>query len=406
MAKDHCPIVPVYMFHSITDRSSKTPYGRLSTPIETFEGMLLYLLRHKFNTITLDTLYRYLSTGEPRPPKSIVITFDDGYLDNWVNAFPILKKYGMKATIFVVPEFVDPVVDIRPTLLDVWQRKVHVAELSGVGFLSWNEMREMEHSGLIDIQSHSLSHTNHFQGDEIIDFHRPGGRYPWLAWNRRPDHKHLWAHENQEEFVEFGVPIYTHGRALAAPQYFPDASLAEILAEYVKEHGGRNFFSHHQWRELLFRVVRDYLQRNSLNARYESQTEYEARVERELLLSKEMIERALDKTVHFLCWPGGAFNQTTLRVAEKVGYLATTKGTSKNRWGADPGRIDRIGGRVGLTRNHPLVDRYVSPWVFAAQVEAYRGNRMYSSMLRWSLRTVRACRRVLRHRQDSNQIGG
>ena len=403
MNKDRRPIVPVYMFHSIADNPQKLPYGSLSTPVNTFMKIISYLHKHQFNTITLDNLYNYLSTGEQLPPKPIVLTFDDGYLDNWVNAFPILKHHGMKATMFVVPEFVDPGINIRPTLLDLWQKNAHVNDLSYAGFLSWNEMKEMQRSGLIDIQSHSLSHTYCFQRAEIIDFHYPGDRYSWLAWNKYPEHKYRWAYQNQDEFVEFGAPIYAYGRALAGPQYFPDESLTQTLQEYVKTHGGRHFFNNSDWRKQLFSVASDYTQFHTLNARHESQSEYEERVHKELLVSKELIEKNLKKEVNFLCWPGGAFNQTTQRKAQAVGYLATTKGSSKNTWGADPRRIDRIGGRVALTRNHPRLDKYVSPFVFAATVEGYRGNRICSSFLRFSFRTVHACHWLLNSRNRMSQ---
>jgi peptidoglycan/xylan/chitin deacetylase (PgdA/CDA1 family) len=383
------------MFHSIADSSSKLPYGHLSTPVAAFMRIVAYLHRTGFNTITLSDLYQYLSDGGPLPRSPIVITFDDGYLDNWVNAFPILAKYKMRATMFVVPEFVDPRGEVRPTLRDVWAKKMRGEDLQIGGFLSWNEMKSMEESGLIDIQSHSLTHTCTFQGADIIDFHHPGNRYPWLSWNQYPERKYRWGIEDQEEYVDFGMPVYTYGRALAGPQYFPDDSLAKTLQEYVKQHGGRGFFRDRQWREQLFRLARNHARYANLNARYESETEYETRVRQELRRSKEIIEHALGKTIQFLCWPGGAVNEATQRIAQEVGYLSTTKGASQNVWGADPGRINRIGGEIALMRNHPWVGSYINPLVFAAKVGAYRGDPLFTGLLRWSSRSVRASRRFL-----------
>lgn len=380
------------MYHSIADHSDEAPYGHLSIPVNIFSMMIEYLYKHKFNTITLDDLYNYLSAGKRLPPKPIVITFDDGYLDNWVNAFPILKRHNMKATIFVVPEFVDPKTGLRPTLLDIWKGRVRASELSYWGFLSWNEMKEMNNSGLIDIQSHSLTHTYHFQSADIIDFHHPNDKYPWLAWNKCPDHKCLWPVEDQEAFVEYGSPIYAYGRALAKPQYFGDESLAAALREYVKQHGGRNFFGNAMWKKCLWEVTADYKRHSHSRERHESQNEYEARVRKELTLSKEIIERKLAKKVKFLCWPGGVFNQTTLRIAQEAGYLATTKGQSRNMWGADPGRINRVGGDVTLSRIHPVVDKYTARLHFAARVRSYRGEPIYASMLALALTTRGLCR--------------
>jgi peptidoglycan/xylan/chitin deacetylase (PgdA/CDA1 family) len=393
--KEQRPVVPVYMFHSIADTSSKLPYGHLSTPVKAFMRIVAYLHRAGFNTITLNDLYGHLSQGSSLPNRSIVLTFDDGYLDNWVNVFPILVKYKMKATMFVVPEFVDPRGDVRPTLLDVWERKARIEDLQIAGFLSWNEMMLMKESGLIDIQSHALTHTCTFQGPEIIDFHHPGDLYAWLSWNKYPERKYGWGSENQEEYVEFGAPVYSYGRALAGPQYFPDESVGQTLQDYVKQHGGRRFFSDPGWKARLFGVASAHAGHRNGAGRYETQAEYEERVRRELSRSKEMIESALGKMVQFLCWPGGAVNETTRRIAREVGYLSTTKGTSKNTWGADPGRINRIGGEIALTRNHPWADTYVNPVVFAAKVGAYRGDRIYTSLLRLGSRVARAGRRLI-----------
>jgi hypothetical protein len=310
----------------------------------------------------------------------------------------------MKATMFVVPEFVDPRGDVRPTLLDVWERKACIQDLQMAGFLSWNEMKVMEESGLIDIQSHSLTHTCTFQGPEIVDFHQPGDNYPWLAWNRSPEHKYRWGSENQEEYVDFGAPVYTYGRALAGPQYFPDESVAQTLQEYVKQHGGRSFFSDPAWKDRLFSIARSYSRNNGLSDRFETQTEYGERVRRELGRSKEMIESALGKRVHFLCWPGGAVNETTQRIAQEVGYLSTTKGTSKNTWGADPARINRIGGEIALTRNHPWADIYVNSVVFAAKVGAYRGDPIYTRLLRFGSGAARAGRRITQRRSQIHPV--
>jgi peptidoglycan/xylan/chitin deacetylase (PgdA/CDA1 family) len=388
------PIVPVLMYHSIADHK-ESKYAYLSTPVNIFNMMISYLFEHRYNTITLDELYNYLSTGERLPPKPIVITFDDGYLDNWVNAFPILKKHGMKATVFVVPEFVDPTAELRPTLYDVWKGRMREVELLRQGFLSWDEMKEMSRSGLIDIQSHSLTHTYCFQGFDIVDFHHPGDNYPWLAWNKEPSRKYLWPIEYQEEFVEYGSPIYTYGRALARPQYSADESLGKALEEYVKNHGGRNFFSNSGWKECLLNIVNDYRRSNSSRAGYESFNEYEERVVKELTLSKEIIEKNIGKQVNFLCWPGGVFNETTIRIAQEAGYLATSKGESRNARGVDHRRFDRLSGDVRLSRIHPLVDKYAARLLFTARVEAYQGKPGYSILLSAALKTVRLCRRLL-----------
>jgi peptidoglycan/xylan/chitin deacetylase (PgdA/CDA1 family) len=389
------PIVPVLMFHSVADATENVPCRHLCVPVKLFDQTTSYLKTRKFNTITLQELYNHLSVGEPLPPKPIVITFDDGFLDNWVNAFPILKKHGLKATIFVTPEFVDPTPELRPTLSDVWEGQIKEVDLTYWGFLSWNEMREMVNSGLIDIQSHTLTHTWLFQGSEIVDFHHPGDSYPWLAWNKHPEKKYRWLAESQESLVPFGTPVYSYGRALAAPQYFPDKGLTNSVVEYVNRHGGASFFETLGWRKSLFDLARDYKKQSHVNGRYETEPEYKERIRRELVLSKELIERNLGKKVDFLCWPGGAFTETAVMMAEEAGYLATTKGTAKNAWGADPKRIHRVGASVAsLSKRYPFLARHFGLFCFAAKVNSYRGNLFYSLLLSASFTAGRTFRQM------------
>ena len=81
-----------------------------------------------------------------------MLTFDDGYLDNWVFVWPLLRKYGMRATVFVTADFIEPDGPPRPTLEDVWGGKIRMEELQAAGFLRPSELRIMSESGVIDVQ--------------------------------------------------------------------------------------------------------------------------------------------------------------------------------------------------------------------------------------------------------------
>ena len=82
-------------------------------------------------------LFDHMAGSKPPLRDSIFLSFDDGYLDNWTYVFPILKKYGMKATIFVSPDFVDPTETVRPNLDDQHAGRCTSEDLSPAGFLSW-----------------------------------------------------------------------------------------------------------------------------------------------------------------------------------------------------------------------------------------------------------------------------
>ncbi|MBX4263459.1 polysaccharide deacetylase family protein [Clostridium estertheticum] len=95
--------IPILMYHSISYEKENI----LRVPKEKFRNQMKYLKDNNYTTLTLDELYSYMKTGKDLPSKPIVITFDDGYKDNYTNAYPILKEFKLKATIFVITNTID-----------------------------------------------------------------------------------------------------------------------------------------------------------------------------------------------------------------------------------------------------------------------------------------------------------
>ena len=125
--------VPVLMYHSITYEKGND----VCLPPEKLEEQFKYLKDNGYYTITLNELYEYLTNNTPIPQKSVVLTFDDGYENNYTAMFPILKKYNFKATIFVITSNIDK--DPRS--------------------LTSSQLLEMEKYG-VDIESHTVNHDN------------------------------------------------------------------------------------------------------------------------------------------------------------------------------------------------------------------------------------------------------
>lgn len=335
------------MYHSVGIPNPNWVWQFLTIPHQIFEDHLRVFKRKGVNTIDLSQLYDYVSTGKPISPNSIVLTFDDDYLDNWVYAYPLLKKYGFKGTIFVNPEFMDPTEEYRPNLKDVWDGKVKEDNLAPHGFLSWQEMRRMEKDGVMDIQSHAMTHTWYFTSPEIVDFRHPGDPYVWMNWNKDISRKHKYLTENQDDLIDLGTPVYRHQKSLEAKRYYPDKSLDESLVEYVKLNGGKNYFQNKLWREKLFQIVKDYKGKNALNDGFESELDQRDRYEWELKESKDILEKELGKKIGFLCWPGGGKNEFSIEISKRY-YLASTTSSrdqskQKNIYGEDPSIIRRIG---------------------------------------------------------------
>jgi hypothetical protein len=255
--------IPVIMYHGVGNDYPGWEWNHLVIPVEVFDGQMRILKERGWTTISLEQLHAHMATGASVPERSIVLTFDDGYRDNYVHAFPILKKYGHRAAIWMSTDFVDPRVDCPPTLDDVWAKRVGMDELDARGYLSWAEMRRMVESGLVEIQSHAKTHTWYFSGPEIVDFHRPDGidgyaAPMWLAWNAFPAEKYKSMHERMGKRLPYGEPIYRHGKSFAVRRYFEDQGLTGRLVAFVAENGGAEFFSRPGWRERLEAVARDY----------------------------------------------------------------------------------------------------------------------------------------------------
>ena len=128
----HNYTVPVMMYHSV-DYADK-PEANWVSP-ELFERHMAYLFYHKYHVISLDELVDSIKEGRKISKKSVVITFDDGYENNYTYALNILKKYGFPATIFIPSDFLD----------------TH-------GHLTTQQVKEMAQQK-IDVGSHSRTHA-------------------------------------------------------------------------------------------------------------------------------------------------------------------------------------------------------------------------------------------------------
>ncbi len=122
--------MPIFMYHFITD-----DYGNATDTENYFspsklETHLKYIVDNGYQTVyitDIDKLYKYT--------KPVALTFDDCFVYFYNNAFPLFKKYNLKASIYVITNYIN-----------------------GPNYLTTEQIKEMKESGIIDIQSHSLSH--------------------------------------------------------------------------------------------------------------------------------------------------------------------------------------------------------------------------------------------------------
>jgi peptidoglycan/xylan/chitin deacetylase (PgdA/CDA1 family) len=350
-------IVPALMFHSVGLQDHQWVWSYISESIESFEAKLRLFKEKGFVSVFWQDVYEHMCGSGSLPDNAIFLTFDDGYLDNWLNVFPLLKKYEMKGTIFVTSDFVDPGVELRNRnqgadnpAPDTGVHGSDRQESQDAGFLNWNEMRAMEESGLVDIQSHAKTHTWYFSGPRIVDFHRPHRvtPYPWLFWNAAPERKPFYLNEDQQELLPWGYPILEHGKSLEIRRFFPSAEAVEEITSVVRQLGGSGLFQSADWRSAILRNSKCISAEGEVAGRYESDEEWGARIEEELLVPKNCIESHLHKEVPYICWPGGANSVSVQNMAREIGYRSWTLSSrdqtqKRNVPGANPESVKRIG---------------------------------------------------------------
>src|SRR3989344_5825560 len=134
-----CLNVPILMYHHIQPQSIATKKWQTALNVDTavFEFQMAYLTNTGYTTVSLDQLALALTNHQALPPKSIVLTFDDGYEDIYTYAYPIIKKYQLKTNLMI------------PTGL-----------IENIDYLTWSQLKEMHSSSLVFAYNHTWSHAN------------------------------------------------------------------------------------------------------------------------------------------------------------------------------------------------------------------------------------------------------
>jgi peptidoglycan/xylan/chitin deacetylase (PgdA/CDA1 family) len=136
--------VPILMYHSVSDAPAASTRA-LSVAPATFAAQLRYLRRQGFTGLTFGELCRRRRTGQPLPPRPIVLTFDDGYADFIEEALPEMIEQGYPATLFATTGWLH---DASP----------NAAGTPPDRMLSWAQLAELAAAG-VEVGGHSHSHA-------------------------------------------------------------------------------------------------------------------------------------------------------------------------------------------------------------------------------------------------------
>ncbi len=132
-------LVPILMYHHVRPIDFKTSnhfVSELTLPPSEFEQQLRYLQSRGIATVSMEDLYLYLQGREDLPQRSVILTFDDGYADNYLYALPLLRRYGDRGTFFIA------------------------TGLTGRSdYMSWADLKELVAAGM-EIGGHTIGHVD------------------------------------------------------------------------------------------------------------------------------------------------------------------------------------------------------------------------------------------------------
>ncbi|MCX5774527.1 MAG: polysaccharide deacetylase family protein [Fusobacteria bacterium] len=265
---------PVFLFHKIDDQSD-------TNELE-FEAILKHLQEKQFKTVTA----REIENGVKIDKKCIMLTFDDGYLNNYQKVFPLIKKYQTKITLFINSDYILENEEVRAA------DTMH----SHYPFLLWSEIQEMQESGLVDIQLHTGKHYFHFVSSEIKEV--------FTHEENLQDLKNYQELYGREEALE-GLPIFRKRGATSQPGFILDLNKLDALKTRISKYSELK----------LANKALDFLE----YGRIETIKEFKKRIVQTVSDNQLAINHYLGYNAKNFAWPWGHFTKNSVEVMGSIG---------------------------------------------------------------------------------------
>ena len=136
--------LPILMFHRVVEEIPQGSLYDIHYTRENLDKLMVFLKRKGYETVTFEDLLT-----RPAPSRPILLTFDDGYEDNYLHLFPLLKEHGLKAVIYLLGD--------RSIPSNVWDADKGAAKAP---LMNRDQILEMARSGLVEFGAHSMTHSN------------------------------------------------------------------------------------------------------------------------------------------------------------------------------------------------------------------------------------------------------
>ncbi|MDR2669527.1 MAG: polysaccharide deacetylase family protein [Desulfovibrio sp.] len=304
--------LPAAMYHYVNCRA-----GAITVSPTRFEEHCRALAEHGIRGVGLREAEEFLLHGASLPEKSLLITFDDGFFDNYLYALPLLHKYGHRGAVFVVTERIaEDAARVSPEDLKAGRAPLFPearlpVELGADGpirrdvFLNSGELKAMDADGTLTPASHGRGHYGVFLGPEYNVPFLP------LSLGRTFFYTDL--------DVVFGLPDFRVGPGLLHRAFVLNPAFVEAVKALVPQ----NFAAMRRFARSaagLADLERLYGRFAGNMGRFETPAEGRARMRRELAGGKEDLEKMLGREVRSLCWPWGKYSDEAACLAKEVGF--------------------------------------------------------------------------------------
>ncbi|MGB9736386.1 MAG: polysaccharide deacetylase family protein [bacterium] len=309
--------IPVLYYHHVEPTDPISP--------QVFESQMKYLISKGYTSISLNELYDFMIGNSNVPRRSFVLTFDDGFYCNYRYLLPILQKYKLKATIFVVS-------GVRKQTINLEKREQSRGYPSRTGaniesserFATWDELKLMLASGLVQVEDHSLFHDRIYINDKVVGFNT-GLEFDWPIWgDKRP-----------------GTVKYQTGSYIAHKNFTGDPKLNEYLVKVLKQQGLDPSIP--DTTNILKKEYRAYRANNPVKFIYESEANFVLRSKMDIEKSRKLIEEHAGIKPMFFCFPWGEYNNAVIDILKELGYKgAITTDKGPNIKGGNPYKIRRF----------------------------------------------------------------
>lgn len=339
---------PRFVYGRELNRTSIPVFCLHSAEYATLDATLGFLQRNGYTTLDADEYYDVLTGRLSAPARAVVLTFDDGWGSMWSIGYPLFRKYGTKVVVFIPPGRIEHEQRQWPTIDDLRAGRCSEADVlerdaSSQPLLSWEEIRQMHESGLVDFQSHSYTHSLVCRSQQIVDFIHPGILTPGNLLEL--PHPFNAESPRSRPAVRLGEPMYSTAPRLSdTSALFPDHSTAQACAELVESHGGADFFTSPDWRRTLSRKAAE----TQPTWQHETPEQQREAIRRELAESKRLLEEMLPgKTASHICYPWHIAGHIADTMAREIGYSASYWGKTNGKYysaiPSNPHQIARVG---------------------------------------------------------------